>query len=60
MGTLSVPAADKVQLNLQWNDPFGGTGSDTFVMPAPGLLHVDSHINVNGKTCKYRTVYKKQ
>eukprot|EP00878_Enallax_costatus_P043997 GHUV01052133.1.p1 GENE.GHUV01052133.1~~GHUV01052133.1.p1 ORF type:complete len:130 (+),score=22.91 GHUV01052133.1:443-832(+) len=59
-GSLSVPAHDKVQLNVAWNDPFGGTGTDVFHMPNPDVLHVDSEMLVHGKSCKYRTVYKRQ
>uniref|UniRef100_A0A383VSN2 Uncharacterized protein n=1 Tax=Tetradesmus obliquus TaxID=3088 RepID=A0A383VSN2_TETOB len=59
-GRVEVAAPDRLQLHLQWDDPYGGTGLDEFVMPSPDVLHVTSTVTVNGQTCKWRQVYNKK
>ena len=50
-----------VRLRLRWDEPLGGTGTDTFHSPAPGLLHVDSSILTStGETVSWRQVYRKR
>ena len=50
-----------VRLALRWNQPLGGTGSDVFHSPAPGLLHVDSTIEMDsGETVSWRQVYHRR
>lgn len=58
-GRVCVPAKDKLQLHLTWDDPYGGQGLDDFSMPSPTELHVQSTYTVNGKTVKYLTVYRR-
>ncbi|KAF6266122.1 hypothetical protein COO60DRAFT_644181 [Scenedesmus sp. NREL 46B-D3] len=59
-GRVAVPSPDKLQLHLQWDDPYGGTGLDEFTMPSADVLHVQSTVSVNGKTCSYRQVYNRK
>lgn len=56
----AIMQGPQLMLMLEWDEPFGGSGTDMFEMPAEGVLHVSSTINVHGKTCKYRSVYNKK
>ena len=57
----TVTQQGHVMLHLRWADPLGGTASDVFHSPAPGLLHVDSTIDLNnGEVVSYRQVYRKR
>ena len=51
---------NKLVLNLNWNEPYGGTGTDEFVMPSQDELHVTSTIVVGGETAKYTQVYHRK
>lgn len=54
-----LPGGD-VRISLVWDDPLGGTGSDTYSMPNPQTLHVSSELHMRGGSTAYRTVYHLQ
>jgi hypothetical protein len=54
------PGKKTLSLALAWQDPYGGTGSDEFSLPDPHTLLVDSTVAVGGRSCSFKTVYKKQ
>jgi hypothetical protein len=57
---VQVKSPERLQLQLSWGDPWGGTGTDEFFMPHPDRLHVTSTINVGGKSASYTQVYKRK
>lgn len=59
-GRALIPSHDRLVLSLEWSDPFGGQGTDEFVMPTQDDLHVHSTINLQGGTAKYTTRYKRK
>eukprot|EP00775_Hariotina_reticulata_P006666 gene6666-6890_t len=59
-GSLAVAGANKLLLNLQWDDPYGGVGQDVITMPSKDVLQITSNITVHGKTLSFRSVYNRQ
>ncbi|KAF8055740.1 purine nucleoside phosphorylase [Scenedesmus sp. PABB004] len=59
-GTASAPSPNTLVLSLEWGPPYGGVGTDTFTLPAPDTLHIDSAITVGGETVSYRSVYHRK
>jgi hypothetical protein len=57
---ISTPSPDKLVIDLEWEDPYGGVGVDEWTMPSQDELHVVSAITIGGKTTRYRQVYNRK
>ena len=57
---ISTPSPEKLLIQLEWEDPYGGVGVDEWTMPSQDELHVTSTITIGGKSSKYRQVYKRK
>ena len=44
----------------RWDEPLPGWGKEHFHMPSAGELHVESHMNMNGRIVRYRTIYHRR
>ena len=54
------PRTGGVALHVEWGEPLGGAGTDTFYVAAPGTLHVDTRMQVGERVVAYRAVYRRK
>lgn len=51
----------ELTLELSWGAPFAGSGTDVWSLGDDGTeLTVSSTIRIDGRSCSYRTVYRKK
>jgi hypothetical protein len=47
-------------INSQWSEPLAGSATDTYSLSKDGdTLTIAADLNVEGRACKYRTVYQR-
>ncbi|KAG2484641.1 hypothetical protein HYH03_016594 [Edaphochlamys debaryana] len=54
------PYGKDLRVVLRWSDPFGGTGTDHFRLVSEEELHIESVLEVGGKSARYLTVYRRK
>eukprot|EP00877_Chromochloris_zofingiensis_P012273 jgi/Chrzof1/729/Cz01g26170.t1 len=47
-------------LTYEWDDPFGGSGSDEFVLAPDGHLLIHTNLHVGNSTVQYTQVYRRR
>lgn len=58
VGWCEVQSGGRVAVSVKWGAPIGGSGTDTFRIASPGVLHVDTVMNIHdGPELKYRMIY---
>eukprot|EP00210_Caulerpa_lentillifera_P008240 g7866.t1 len=56
----SKPGTQSLMLNLEWNDPLAGKGTDEFILLSPSKLLVRSTLYLDGQVASYDTIYNKE
>ncbi|KAG2454616.1 hypothetical protein HYH02_000457 [Chlamydomonas schloesseri] len=51
---------DHLHVQLKWDAPFGGVGTDHFRLVSEDELHIESVLHVAGQTASYLTVYNRK
>jgi hypothetical protein len=59
-GVASAAAPDRLQLRLEFDDPYGGVNVDEFSMPSPDEMHVKTVITSGGETAEFTQVYTRR
>mmetsp|Transcript_5105 Transcript_5105/g.14655 ORF Transcript_5105/g.14655 Transcript_5105/m.14655 type:complete len:362 (-) Transcript_5105:689-1774(-) len=59
VGHVEVLGDGSIQLHVTWGQPLAGSGSDTFSLAAPGVLHARTVLALqDGPRLQYTTVYR--
>ena len=61
-GRVEVLEDGSLRLHLEWKEPYGGRGTDTFRMVSDDEMHVLSELRMEGSESKlaYNTVYRRK
>ncbi len=58
---MHATAPDRLELALEWDDPYSGTGADVLTMPAPDELNIQTTIrSKTGETASYMSVFTRK
>jgi hypothetical protein len=60
-GTAAAAAPDRLVVRLEFDDPHGGVNVDTFSMPSPDELVIDTVVTASsGEAAEFRQVYTRR
>lgn len=58
VGHCEVLPGGQLVIRVKWGQPLGGSGTDTFRIASPGVLHVDTVMTIDGgPVLEYRMIY---